>query len=279
MARKTVLNQDLEENNEKENSSRINRKRKTIQKIYNLTNYRSYHAFKKANTRLNIFLGILAIIGFISCFMAGQFGVILRGLILVLLITYMFSYSWIMTKSRQLRRDSTYALQEMEFESGAYVSSWQLYDGIYDDDNCISLEITFGRESSFIVDIIKLIRKKGKFFPLPQNDIRNLQTMIFNLSNITDQNWVVYSTLTDELANKLVKDGFDLRVMSNKYRTKPNRLDYAVATGDWKKAFFKYPRSFTPYVIFVDREKYQDQLKHEEIEKVERKENILKKNK
>lgn len=267
MVMKTNLDQNSIVNEHQSRTKRIERRRKKIQAIYNLTNYKSYHAFKKANARLNLFFGVLAMSGLISCFMAGRFGAILRELILALLIVYLLSYSWIMTKSRQLRKDSTTALQEMEFESGAYVSSWQLYDGIYNEDNWISLEIAFGREDSYAADIAKLVRRKGKIYPLPEDDIQNLKTMIFNLNQIQDQKWFVYSTLTDQMARNLIEKGFDLQIMEKKYRTKPSRLDYAVATGDWKKAFFKYPKDFSAYAIFVDERKYRKQLKAKQLKK------------
>ncbi|UAY40741.1 hypothetical protein [Lactobacillus crispatus] len=266
MANNINLNKSTSEDNQQKSNSRA-RKQKFIWKIYNLTNYRSYHAFKKANFRLNVFFTSLVVIGFLACFMSGQFGAILRGLILALLIVYIMSYSWIMTKSRQLRKDSAYALQEMEFESGRYVSSWQLYDGIYNDSGWISLEIAFGRENSYISDIFKLIRKKGKIYPLPAADIKNLKTMIYNLNRMPEQKWLVYGTITDELAKKFIQNGFDLRLMENKYRTKPSRLDYAVATGNWKNALFKYPKNFSAYAFFVDTQQYLSEVKNEKAAK------------
>lgn len=261
----------LENSDEKvENKERTTDSRqRTQQFLYGLFNYNSYHSYKKNLERLEVSFLLLFIIGTIACFIPSKLGNTIITLVFICLILYSFLYTWIMMKSRRVRLESQEIMKKLQLEGNAIVKSWILYDGAYTDDDFVSIEIVFSGDKGIIGNLIHLIKGDQTTLPPTQEDMENLKNLLFNLYSNNQRNWLVYGTLNDDLVKLLEDNDIFVQNMDRKYRTKPSRLDFAVASGRATNALWKFPRTWNVYALGLDIEKYRDELirKQEEIEK------------
>jgi len=256
----------LENNEEKSDNSR----KKYRNLLYELFNYNSYHSYKKNLRRLEISFIFLFIVGTVGCFMPNKVGNTIVTLVFVGLVLYSFTYTWIMMKSRRIRLVSQEIMKRLQLEGNAVVKSWVLYDGAYTQDDFVSIEIAFSGDKGVINNLSHLIKGDHVTLPPTDEDIQNLKNLLFNLYSNNKQDWLIYGTLDDELIKILEKHEIYVQEMDKKYRTKPGRLDYAVAIGRTTAALWHYPRSWNTYALGLDIEKYRKEL-IEEQDKIEKK--------
>lgn len=226
--------------------------------LYKLFNYASYHAYRKNLKRLEIWFAILFIVGLISCFIPSKIGSTMVTLVFVFLILYSFTYTWIMMKSRRIRLQSQAIMKKIQLEGNTVVKSWNLYDGAYNQDDFVSIELSFVKDNGIINNIYHLFKKDKVTLPPNEKDIQNLKNLLFNLYQNGSQNWLVYGTLNSELVERLAEKDIYVQEMDHKYITKPSYLDYAACSG--MNGLWKFNRGWKPYALGLDVEKYKDEL-------------------
>lgn len=179
-------------------------------------------------------------------------------LVFVFLILYSFTYTWIMMKSRRIRLQSQAIMKKIQLEGNTVVKSWNLYDGAYNQDDFVSIELSFVKDNGIINNIYHLFKKDKVTLPPNEKDIQNLKNLLFNLYQNGSQNWLVYGTLNSELVERLAEKDIYVQEMDHKYITKPSYLDYAACSG--MNGLWKFNRGWKPYALGLDVEKYKDEL-------------------
>lgn len=226
-------------------------KDKTLFLIYRLTNYLTYSSFRKSLFFSRFLVWVAIFLTIIDIFIPNiTYQNMLISVILILLTFYMIYSYWIFAKASQLKKDSAYVMSKIAL-SGVKASGWHIYNGIYNNGNQNSIEITFVEEKSLLTDIYRLLTKKHVTLPLSTNEVINIKDYIQIITaNSTDDNkFVAYATLSDDMARLFLKNGIKLKEMSNRFRNKPLRFDYAAANGNIKKAISEYPKNFKAYVL------------------------------
>lgn len=219
--------------------------------LSNATHYRSYHAYQRSMRWLGRYLGLiicfacLTVISPVAKKMPG-----LVTIVILMMLSYLLVYYWIMAKSKSLKADSHQAMLMMAM-NGVELERWYIYDGIFDAPDQESLELVFFTERSFIVNVWYLIRHKKQTLPIASADLADLKKYVEGLSRVSreDYRYVAYATITDEMIHSLSTEGIQVTEIPAKYRTRPGRWDYAVAVGDWTAALWNYPRSFKAVVL------------------------------
>lgn len=265
---KFLENKDEELDNEKESTRSSSRKYSNF--LYELFNYNSYHSYKRNLRRLEISFIFLFIVGTIACFIPNKLGNTIITLVFICLILYSFLYTWIMMKSRRVRLESQEIMKKLQLEGNAVVRSWILYDGAYTEDYFVSIEVAFSGDKGVINNLTHLVKGDQTTLPPTQEDIQHLKNLLFNLYSNNQRDWLIYGTLNDNLVRLLEKNDIIVQEMDRRYRTKPSRLDYAVASGRATAALWNFPHSWNVYALGLDIEKYRDSLIHEQ-DKIERK--------
>lgn len=224
-----------------------------IDQAVKLTNYSSYHAYRRSLRLSNYYLLLAFLLALYSLIpiKANSHGTI-TSLVFIMLLAYFFLYYWIMAKAAKLKRDSDHVMLQVAF-NGLLSEGWSIYDGIADDPGQESLEITFTKERPLLTNIWYLAQKKKQTLPLPADDILNLKYYLAQLTNISkpEKKYVAYATLDDGLVEELTSSGIRVDELPRKYKTKPGRWNYAVATGIATNALLGYPH-FSAYMLSVD---------------------------
>lgn len=223
------------------------KRRKTFSFIYRLFHYTTYRSYRNHLRFLNSFMIFAVILMFADLFAinAEQMQII-GALFFAICGVYSIEYFNVIRKGSQLIQDSDHIMQRIAI-SGVVSASWHVYDGAYRENEKDSIEITFTRERAVLTNMMRIIRKKNITLPLTKEDIENLKTYV-RVVNESGENLVVYGTITSQMADQLRKNGIMLTPISNRYRDKPLRWDWACANGRWNDALLKYPK-FKTYLF------------------------------
>lgn len=220
--------------------------------IYDILFYRNYHSYKKALGRLKS-LGLLIIImGCAGSFNVGNIGQELMNWTLLSLLVLMLMYYITNIKANRIRRDSKEVKKRVA--STGYISDvWNIYDGIYNVSEEMSLELSFTHERSFIENVWKIFFSKKAAAMLPANDdLKMLKRYVRDIQKLKENSEVninVYATLDQKLKERLEEEGFDLISIERKYISQPLRLDYAGDYKDKKKLISYNRKNFGAYLI------------------------------
>lgn len=132
-----------------------NIKNNVLQLIYNLTNYRSYHAYRVRLSVVRSFLWLAVSFWIIRIFTsnaAAEFAI--NDIIIFLLAAYVIGSYFVVAKASAMFKDSKQVMQELAF-SGQESFSWNIYDGILKnkENENDSVEIIFFREKAFLTSL------------------------------------------------------------------------------------------------------------------------------
>lgn len=235
--------------------------------IYRATHYRSYHSYMKALHRLHYYAIMIFVAAIGTLLTSGNLSSTLVNMTLVLMMLYFFCYYWVNAKGGRMKKDSRAIMREVSLNG--YISrAWNVYDGIYrSNPSDMSLELSFSKENSLIVNLYKLfVSKVAPTLPMDVDDIVSLRHYIHDLEQLRETNDVVvevYATLNEEIAKKLREKGFILRELPHKYVTKPFISDMAVAYKNKKMLMEFRSQNYQAYLISINSETYDKQLKEE----------------
>lgn len=242
--------------------------------MFDFTHYSNYHSYRKSIARLSFLL--IAIVVF---WLFGGFLIpysqrnLLSSLLVFLLAIYLFSYYWINSKARLLKRDSLTLKSQLTIDK-PLSKYWNVYDGCYDDEQRQSLEVAFVNDCSWIANWIDILRSKKKdHLRFGDADIDALQRYLISMQNFSsdDVKYVAYATMDDEIKNLLQSADIQLtKIPERKYLTKPGRWDYAAARGNFAYGLRKYPQ-FKAYVLDINPEDYVKRQKEESRKKAKSK--------
>ncbi len=242
--------------------------------IFNFTHYSSYHSYRKSIARLSLLLMAIVLFwlfgGFLIPYLQRN---LLSSLLVFLMAIYLFSYYWINSKARLLKRDSQVLKSQLTLDQ-PLSKYWNVYDGWYDDEQRQSLEVSFVNDRSWIANWIDILRAKKKpHHRLSDPDVDALQRYLISLQNFSsdDVKYVAYATMDDEIKNLLQSADIQLtEIPERKYLTKPGRWDYAAARGNFAYGLRKYPQ-FKAYVLDINLEDYVKRQKEESRKKAKSK--------
>lgn len=235
--------------------------------VYKGTHYRSYHSYMKALHRLHYFVFAILIFAIATLFSVGKVSSMLVNMTLVLMLIYFFLYYWVNAKGGRMKKDSKEIMRQVSL-NGYVARSWNVYDGIFQSKTeDMSLELSFSKENSFIMNMFNLfISKKPATLPMDLDDIISLRHYVHDLEQLKetrDTIVIVYATMNDEIAKHLREKNFILNELPTHYITKPFISDMAVAYKD-KKMLTKFrSQNYKAYRISVDPDTYQKQLREE----------------
>lgn len=230
--------------------------------VYRLLNFLDYHSYRLhiACAKGIVILALFMML--ISVFITNRILLFALGnCVIGLLAFYMFMSYGIFVKARQMKNDSKELMKRIAF-SGIISQAWNLYNGIYEEDGAKSLEIVFGTERAWISNFYSLLLHHHKTLPLSDSDIQNLKGYleILHAERENGNNYVVYGTMSWKLANQIMDSGIKLVRIPRHYRTKPQRWDYAVATGKWSNALLNYPSDFDVYLLDAEAQEQMNQV-------------------
>lgn len=221
---------------------------KTLKRTYKAGQYKSYHAYKRAEKRANCIAGIGVISFFLLPLVLLQ--VFAIDVAIILMTIYMLYSVNISYRAGQIKADSKTALNQIaaNYRKKVKIKGWSIYDGIYDEEG-ESVEISLVNEQPFINNVYRLIRGNSYTVPLEQDDFEVLKFFVEQQQK--GNAFVVYTTMPLAVKNDFEKRGFELTEISNRYRNKPGRWDYAAATGFLVNALWRYPKTFKAYTLKV----------------------------
>lgn len=220
---------------------------------FRATHYRSYHSYLRANRIAKGFLYVAAVFALISLLPFPIFRGMALSITFFCAMTYLIFDYWIVSKSNQMKKDSASVIKEVSAytKTKPEIKGWHIYDGIYSGHDEDSLEVSFVYERTFINNAWKLISGYKKSWPLDSDNIKELKYFVEKQQEA--EQFVVYATLTEQMADNLSRRGFQLKELPHKYCTKPNRWDYAVTTGRMGNALWHFPKRFDAYLIEVHK--------------------------
>lgn len=221
---------------------------KTLKGTYKAGQYKTYHAYRRAEKRANWIAGIAVLSLFVLPLVLFQ--VFAIDVAIILMTIYMLYIVNISYRSGQIKADSKAALNQIaaNYRKKVKIKGWNIYDGVYDEDG-ESIEISFFKERSFINNVYRLIRGNSYTVPLEQDDFDVLKFFVEQQQK--SNAFVVYTTMPLAVKNDFEKRGFELTEINNRYRNKPGRWDYAAATGFLVNALWHYPKTFKAYTLKV----------------------------
>lgn len=228
-------------------------RRSIMNGAFRATHYGSYHSYRRSAKIAKGFLYVALIFALISLISIPIFRGMALSITFFCVITYLIWDYWITSKSYQMKKDSAQVVKEVSAyaKTKARINGWNIYDGIYQDRNEDSLEISFVRERTFINNVWQLIKGREKTWPLNKDNLEGLKYFVEKQQEA--EQFVVYTTLTEQMADNLNRRGFKLKELPHRYCTKPNRWDYAVTTGRMGNALWHFPRRFDAYLIEVNK--------------------------
>lgn len=229
---------------------------------YKATHYQSYHSFRRSVGLSKILLYLAFFCGLVAFIPITMIQGLALNIFALCLVSYVLFDYWVTSKQSKMKQDSRTALNEISAVAGVkgIIKSWHLYDGVFTEGSNDSLEIAFTKERSFLGNVILLIRKTKPAFPLDSDSMKVLR--FFLLKQQENNLFISYATLSDEMVENFEERGIECEQISRRFRSKPSRWDYAVATGKVTNALWHYPRTFNAYLLSVDEE--SEKLRREE---------------
>lgn len=227
-------------------------KNKLVNGAYHATHYRTYHSYRRSIVIAKVFLYLGFIFTVLGLIPINVNQLAPLNIAIFFYTTYLLYTYWSVSKNTTAKRDSRTVVSQFANASGVKgnVKGWSLYDGAYSDNDKESLEIVLTYERTFLGDALRLIRGEEPTLPLNDTDIEVLK---FYLKKQQENNlFITYATIPENLAENFSRRGIKLTEISNKFRSRPSRWDYAVATGRMTNALWHFPRNFKAYLLSID---------------------------
>lgn len=241
-------------------------KESLINTSYKATHYMSYRSHRRSQKIARSFLGIaivFALFGLIPWPIIQ--GAALNSALFLILIYILFDY-WTTSKSTQMKKDSKTVVNQASMMAGVktITEGWHVYDGGFETNGKETLEISFVKERSFLGNVYELRLKNKPLFLNSKDSIESLR--YFLLKQRQNKGYTVYGTVDSKYAGYLQENGIVLEELPKKFISKPNRFDYAAATGKFSNALKGYPKDFKAYIFTVDLDQENQRIKEKAVQ-------------